>query len=537
MVRVEVSFSRHSFKKLGDMRLSKKTADIFAAIHLGSEKVSLKVVEYRSLEDSKVLESAEQRVWIGEETFKTGKVSLATITEICDILNKYRRIMKEYRVEKYFLIGTTAMREARNRLFLIDQIFVNTGFKLEVVDMPLEIYYKYISISRTLKRNDIDLGGSAILFADISSGGLGITLVEDGEIKYQQNIHIGVIRVKESFDHNQRASNSFNTALTEYLSSIVSPVKDYLQQFGIRRMVLSGTNTSLILDMLDIKPGKNKLITLPTDNFERLYRRVLDMKLAKIMQEFGLSEQVAEIVLPTIIFYQQLIALTAAPELIFPPDSFIDAMVFLYIAREKEPDLLEELNEGLLSFVYNLAKRYNYNSGHARQVAKLSKVIFERLKKRHQLTPRHGLLLQVASIMHDIGKFINLRQHYFYSYRLILSTDIFGLSEEEKSFAAQIAYYHVKDMFEKTPDGISPLKPEDQPLIAKLAAILRLADALDRGYLQKITDCEILLKNNELQIHIKTRHDMSLERWTIDDKIPAFEDAFGIKPVLLEKYQ
>ncbi|MDR2007291.1 MAG: hypothetical protein LBP78_08655, partial [Acidaminococcales bacterium] len=73
--------------------MGKKAADIFAAIHLGSEKVSLKIVEYRSLEDIKVLDFAEQRVRIGEETFKTGMVSLVLVRELCAILNNYKRLM------------------------------------------------------------------------------------------------------------------------------------------------------------------------------------------------------------------------------------------------------------------------------------------------------------------------------------------------------------------------------------------------------------------------------------------------------------
>ncbi|MDR3348258.1 MAG: HD domain-containing protein [Acidaminococcales bacterium] len=514
--------------------MSKKAADIFAAIHLGSEKVSLKIVEYRSLEYIKVLDFAEQRVRIGEETFKTGMVSLVLVRELCEILNNYKRLMKEYGVENYFLIGTTAMREARNRVFMIDQILMATGLKVEVIDMPLEIYYKYISIARTLKKAGIGADGSATLFADISSGGLGITMVENGEIKYQQNIHIGVIRVKESFDKKQRSTAAFNTSLTEYLNSIVSPVHDNLQNFNIQRIVLSGTNTSLLLNMLGKKDLKDKVAILPTSLFEALYQRVIDMKLAKIMHEFALSEQVAEIVLPTIIFYQQLIALTSVQEIVVPPDSFIDAMVVLYIAREKNHEWLRELDAEIVNFVGNIAKHYNYQSAHAKQVARLSEQIFARMRKPYRFSDRHRLILQIASILHDIGKFVNLRQHYFYSYRLILSTDIFGLSDEEKQLVAYIVYYHAKDLFSKPMEGMAGPKRDLMPIVAKLSAILRIADALDRSYRQKAAQCKISLKGDEMQIIVKAGQDMSLERWTIEDKSAAFEEVFGLKPVLLE---
>ncbi len=515
----------------------KKTVNVFAAIHLGSERISLKIIEYRSLGAIKILDHAERRVRIGEETFKTGKISASTVREICELLNNYKRMMKEYGVSEYRLVGTTAMREARNRAFMIDQIFISTGLKVEVIDMPLEIYYKYISISRTLKQNKIGNDGSSTLFADISSGGLGITLVENGIIKYQQNIHIGVIRVKESFDKNQRSSNSFNSALSEYLNSIVSPVHRHLQDFNIKRLVLSGTNTSLLLRMLDGRYDENKLNIMPTSNFEALYNRVLNMKLAKITQEFDLSEQVAEIVLPTIIFYQQLITLTSVPELIFPPDSFIDSISLLHVAKENKSPWLEELDEELINFVYSIAEYYNYDSKHAKQVAKLAEMIFDRTHKIHGLNSRHRLLLKISSILHDIGKYVNLRQHYFFSYRLILSTDIFGLSDLEKRTAAYITYHHARDIFEAPSEGMLVMNNDQRSVVAKLAAILRLADALDRGYQQKITDCKISIKNDEMQITINTKKDISLEKWTFEDKASMFIEVFGLKPVLIEKNQ
>lgn len=514
--------------------MAKKGQNVFAAIHLGSEKISLKIVEYRSFDNIKTLEYAERWVRIGEETFKTGQVSLPMARELCELLNNYRRMMKEYGVSKHIVIGTTAMREALNRAFMIDQIYMATGLVVEVIDMPLEIYYKYISIAKTLKDSGLKMSDST-LFADISSGGLGITLVENGQIKYQQNIHIGVIRVKESFDKNQRSSNNFNSALTEYISSIVSPVHKHLEHFNVKRMVLTGTNTELLLRMLGLKEGKNKIITVPTERFSGLYKRVIDMKLAKIMQEFDFSEHVAETVLPTMIFYQQLIALSEVPELVFPADKFIDSLILLYVAKEKDHPWLEELEEELLGFVHNIGKYYQYDSAHAKRVAAFSCLIFDRLSKVHALDARAKLLLHTAAILHDIGKFVNLRQHYFFSYRLILSTDIFGLSEEEKRIVAYVAYHHAKDFFGSVNEGMLPVTRQQLSLVAKLAAILRLADALDRSYRQKINSCKITFKGEEMQMIVTAKKDISLERWTIEDKSVLFAEVFGIKPVLIEK--
>ncbi len=513
----------------------KKNISVFAAIHLGSEKISLKIVQYTNLNSLEVLDFAERKVRIGEETFKTGKISLAVVKEICELLNNYCRMMKEYGVQKHVVIGTTAMREARNRAFMIEQIFMTTGLRVEVIDMPLEIYYKYVAIARTLKAANTLNDGQATLFADISSGGLGITLVENEDIKYQQNIHIGVIRVKESFDKNQHASNYFNEALTEYISSIVSPVQDNFKDFNVKKIVLSGANSSLFLRMLNIKQGKNEVVTIPKSMFQSLYDRIINMKLAKVMYDYKLNEQEAEMILPTIIFYQQLISLSAASEIVFPPNSFIDAIILLHIAREKQHSWLKELDQQLIGFVYNIGKYYKFDLNHAKQVASFCDILFERTSKIHDLSSRDRLILQVAAILHDVGKCINLRQHYIYSSSLILSTDIFGFSDEEKKIIAYVAFHHAKGLFDIKSEIASSVTKEQIPVIAKLSVLLRIADALDRSYKQKITDCKISFKEDEMHIIVSSNENLSLERWTFEDKIDMFGEVFGIKPVLIEK--
>lgn len=515
----------------------KKSYNVFAAIHLGSEKISLKIIEYRSLNTIKELDAAEKIVRLGEETFKTGKISSGMIKEICEILNNYKQKIKEYNVDQYIIVGTTAMREAQNRKLMIDQIFMATGFKVEVIDMPLEIYYKYIFITRTLKEQKVADDGSATLFADISSGGLGITLVENSTIKYQQNIHIGVIRVKESFNKNERSSSNFNTALTEYISSIISPVHNYLKKHTIKQLVLTGTNTDLLLKMLSIKEKKNSIHIIPTEQFQMLFDNVTNMKLAKIMQQFKLSEQVAEVVLPTIIFYQQLIKLTSVPKLIFPPNTFIDALPLLHVARETNDPWIQELYVEIINFIYNIANNYLYNKEHCKKTAFLAELIFDRTAKIHHLNERYRLILNIASILHDIGKCINLRQHYIHSYHLIMSTDIFCLSQEEKQITALTAYYHTKNLLDNQQfnNTFTTMTKKQFSIVAKLSVILKISDALDRSYKQKIKDCKISLKNDEMHIIVTSKKDLTLERWTLESKVDAFIEVFGIKPVLIEK--
>ena len=64
------------------------------------------------------------------------------------------------------------------------------------------------------------------------------------------------------------------------------------------------------------------------------------------------------------------------------------------------------------------------------------------MKKYHGLGQRERLLLQIAIMLEDIGKAVNIREHDRISYHMIKGLDIVGINDEEKHTIAAIAYYH-----------------------------------------------------------------------------------------------
>jgi len=508
-----------------------KTATV-AVIHLGSELVSMQIVEYTDLNKIKVLEQTKQKVKLGEEAFKNRKISFSTTLAVCDILKGYHRLMDDYGVTNYVLQATTAIRETQNQDYFLDQVYVKTGLKIEVVDMPREIFIKNVSLQRTLSRYESNFSAQGILFVDISSGGLGITYMKNNTIKYQQNLHIGIIRIKEAFSRNEQANVNFAKALTEYIASNIGPVQEELRKEKIRYFVLTGAERELILKLVNKRSNPQKLELLAVEDFTAFYNKVRKLNTAQIMKLYNLDENQAELVLPTTILYQELLNLTPAEEIVIPPDAFIDGMKVLYVARETAPDFLENLRALRMSLVHSVGERFHYDANHAKCVEKFALAIFDKLKKSQGLDNHARLLLRAACILHDIGKFVCLRSHAIYSYRLIISTDIFGFSYLDKSIIALVSLY--QGNIEADRDKIAPLQidKEIRPLVAKLSAILRLADAMDRSYKQKIKSCKVKVSENELLITAKSKQDLALEEWTFADKSSYFEEVFGLMPIL-----
>jgi exopolyphosphatase / guanosine-5'-triphosphate,3'-diphosphate pyrophosphatase len=350
-------------------------------------------------------------------------------------------------------------------------------------------------------------------------------------LQYHQNIQIGALRIKESFEKSQRESLYFYQALSEYINSTIEPVETELASRKIKYLVLSGIETRLLLKML----GRNeaaKLTHFGVNELAELHKRVEQSNIPQLMHDFGLSEQKAEIVLPSLLLYYQITAMANVGEIVVSNDQFSDGVTLFHVGELLADKWLDTIDDQIVSFAHALGRKYQFDPKHAGSVEDTALLLFDRLTKVHGLGKRERFMLKIAAILHDIGKFVSLRRHYFYSYRLIVSSDIIGISEEEKVLIANIAYYHSRGTPTSSDVNLAGLKPEQKMTLAKLAAIIRLADAIDRSHLQKATIRDIILTGEELVITVTAKQDISLEEWTFIDKAEFFANVFGIKAIL-----
>lgn len=511
--------------------MKRKSYTTFAAIHLGSEMISMQITEYRGIDKYRVIESCNKRVKLGEATFKNKVIPYALVNEICDILYGFKCLMQEYGVEEYKLQATTAVREASNQVFLVDQIYSKTGLVVDVVDMPKEIYTKFAAIRNTLREAKITSDREGMLMMDISSGGLGITFVQDEQIKYQENFHVGIIRMKESYERNKRESIHFSRAMTEFLSSTIGPVRNEMPQKDVNYLVLSGTETELVLKMMNLDASQ-KVHRIKADDFHSFFQQMRKMNLPQIIAAYGIDESVAELVWPTVLLYEQLLDLVPAKEIIVTADRFIDGMQLLHFGSKMNEEFRKNQENELISLFHCIGQRYFYDKKHVEQVERLSLLIFDKLAKSYGMGEHERLLLRAAAILHDIGKYICMRSHSLYSYQLIMATDILSFSDYDKKIVALAAYYHANSLLGDPSKKAPEIDKSMAAVVAKLAAIIRMADAMDRSYLQKIKGCTVNVKDNVLTVSAKCNVDMALEEWTFEAKANFFEEVFGLKAIL-----
>ena len=186
----------------------------------------------------------------------------------------------------------------------------------------------------------------------------------------------------------------------------------------------------------------------------------------------------------------------------------------------------------MLTSAESLGVRYRVDRDHGRHVAVLAVRLFDELGDEHGLGERHRLLLQVAALLHDIGIYVSLRAHHKHSHYILSASQIFGLSNEETAIVANIARYHRRAAPQDTHLPYVALDREDRLVVDKLAAILRLANAMDAEHAQKVRDIRLVRREAAWRLELQGDGDLTMERLAAAARADLFADTFGHQLVI-----
>ena len=221
-----------------------------------------------------------------------------------------------------------------------------------------------------------------------------------------------------------------------------------------------------------------------------------------------------------------------------PEVSIGDGLAYDYAIANKAVNSRHSFDEDIIAASRSIAKRYKSNQPHIRNVEENSLAIFDKTRKFHQLGKRERLLLQISAILHNCGKYISLTDVADCAYNILMATEIIGLNHAERQIVANVVRFNTAE-FSYYDDLalISSVSREEYIVIAKLTAILRAANSLDRSHHQRVKDLNISIKGNKLILGVQSDEDLTLERGTLEEKDSLFEEVYNLKPVLRQTRQ
>jgi len=158
--------------------------------------------------------------------------------------------------------------------------------------------------------------------------------------------------------------------------------------------------------------------------------------------------------------------------------------------------------------------------------------LFRELQREHALDERYALQLRIAALLHEVGRFISDRSHHKHSMYIVMNSDLFGLSKRDLALIGLVTRYHRRAMPQTYHLEYTALDRESRIVVVKLAALLRIADALDRRRVQPLEKISFTRADDNFVITVNEPADLTLETLALKEKANLFEQVFGMKVVL-----
>lgn len=520
----------------------------FAALDLGSNALRLRIIEAHapvagreqlsllpSTPDSgsswREVASLRASVRLGSEVFVTGKLATASIGQACDALREFRQSMDDAKVDAYRATATSAVREASNGTILVERARREAGIELEVIEGIEEARLIQLAVVRRL-----GLADKRALLVDVGGGSTELTYLDKGRSAWAISLPIGTVRLLETYLRGAKTvDRARQKLLLEGIDRALAEAVPTLKKMPFEIVVGTGGNVDTLSELCGLKGGHAG------------YPRAVDVGLMRTLlgklyaltneqrrETFGLRPDRADTIVPAGTLFLRVAELFKATAIVAPgvglKEGILEELVDKYFDRWDKESEARTVLDGCV----RIGKRYGFDQAHGELVAQLASSLFDDMAAYHGFGERERLLLRAAALLHDVGDYVRYDGHHKHSYYLILHSDIMGLTPDERAIVANVARYHRKSPPDASHPNFRELDKDARTKVRGLAAILRIADALDREHLGKVKSAkaEIDGKARKLSLHVTGDDHRELEEWTVRAKSELLRDVYNLEVII-----
>jgi exopolyphosphatase/guanosine-5'-triphosphate,3'-diphosphate pyrophosphatase len=498
-----------------------------AAIDIGTNSIHLVVVEAGPRGTFRVLDRDKEMVRLGSETLTRGRLSRAAMERGMQTLRRFRQLADSRGVEKVVAVATSAVREAKNGELYIARI----GRELRVWPRIISGEQEARLIHRAVAHS-IHLSDAPALVVDVGGGSVEL-IASRGDALWTASEKLGVLRLTEDAVRSDPLSSSDEARLVRRISEGLDRHLQRAREDGITRVVgTSGTILALGTLAHELATGhppeRVHHLTVGAPAIRALRERLISMDLRARLKLPGLDALRADIIVAGAVLVDEVLARLGASEIVLCEWALREGVLIDYIESHRTSlARAARLPDPRRRSVLQLAERCRHDDKHARHVARLAAALFDATHERHGFGAAERDLLEYAALLHDVGHHISYPAHHKHSYYLIKNGDLHGFSPNELEVVACVARYHRRSRPRKSNAGYAALPRRMRRAVRVLAAILRLADALDRSHGQIVETVRATLRRGTLRVVAEANGDCELERWGASQRLAPLRRTLG----------
>lgn len=498
-----------------------------AAIDIGSNSVRLVVADPIHRDQFRIIDEERRSTRLARTLGSSGRLDDAAMEETLEVLRHFKQLAEGLQVARLETIATCAVREATNADEFLRRVVDEVGLQVRVISAAREGLYALRSVQTAF-----DISDQNVAIVDLGGGSTEIVLVSSGFVEKTYSTNLGAVRMTELYGGHRQL---FDAEHEQLLISIGREARRQIRRLPFQPQVIYGTGgtftaiASILMARRKEDPNAMWGYRLTRADIRHLLERIRRMPSKERRNMPGLAADRADIIVAGLAIVDRVMARLKTNLLRVHTGGVRDGLLLSMLDREISS---ADETDRHIAAAEQFAAHCGADLGHARHVAYLAGRLFDELSPYMNLSAQDRHLLTTAALLQDVGYLINYKSHHKHSYQLILNSRLPGFRKQDLSLIATIARYHRGSNPKKKHAHFRHLVRTDQQRVQQLAAILRIAGSLDRGYLQRVENVRITHIPGRYTLHADATSNPELEIWSARNRSALFEKVFRAQLVV-----
>ncbi len=499
-----------------------------AAIDIGTNSIHMIVVQVRPDLSFETVDREKEMVRLGAGGLDGRPLSEAAIAAGLDTLNRFRQLAVSRQVDEIVASATSAVREASNGGAFLSAVAELTGIKPRVISGPEEA--RLIHLAATY---GVNASSGTTVVVDIGGGSTEMTLGTASEVHLARSFALGVIRLTDRFVTSDPLTPRDERRLVKHIRGQVGEFTDQVRSAGFDRVIAtSGTSLSLGEVALSgrrlFDSDKIHHSRISAKELHQARKEVVSRDMQKRLRLPGLDSRRADLIVPGAILLDTIVRQLGAEDVTLCDYGLREGLVLDYIARnQKQIVRTDRYPDIRRRSVVELGERCRWYPEHSEQVARLALSLYDQSRGLHGGGEREREWLEYAALLHDIGGHISYAGHHRHSYYLIRNGGLRGFDPEEIEAIALMARYHRRGRPKKSHAALASLPRPTRRAVRIGAALLRVAESLDRSHGQMVDHVELQPRGDRFCLVVRSRGPVELERWAAHRQLRPLSKLLG----------
>ena len=494
-----------------------------AAIDVGSNSIHMIVAQIDASGGVTTLWRMKEMVGLGRISFPAKRLSADAMDRAVATLGRFQQVARQRGCEKIVAVATSAVRESENGGDFIERVRNELGLRLRVVSGREEARLIYLGV-----RHATDLKGGPHLVLDIGGGSVEFIVATEQKPLLLESRKLGSARMTAKYVKHDPIDARELVSLLRHYRQEMDPVCESIRGLApVKAFGCSGTLENLAAMCSGKAHNGDGHRVIERAGIDSLTARLVESRAKERALMEGLDAKRQDQIIAGAVLVRELFQKLDLKKMQLCDGALREGILVDYLSRHlPELQVRREVPDPRRRSILDLGRRCDWHQAHGEHVAKLALQLFDGLKSLHHLSPHDRELIEYGSMLHDIGWHISPEDHHKHGMYLIQHGSLKDFEPEDISVIALLTRYHRKAKPKLSHKGFAELSPKARKTVRVGAALLRVADSLDRTHCAAVSGLKVSVGSNRVKLVLTARGDTEMELWAARKKMDLFAEVF-----------